>query len=392
MKQRISALLSAVLLLSLLAGCAQQKDAADMADSFDVQPTIFYDVTGIAQDEIVMTVGQTEVPAELYFYWLSYVCSTIEYNIMSDYSNYGLYSTCVDTETRTVDWSASYASMPLMDYARAEAEQTIKYYMAIEELAEEKGAGLTTANEVDLENNFQSAVEEMGGNDEFVNYLLMLGISRETFDRISAASYLYMNLLDQVFDPSSDLYLTEEAYNDYAVYADHILVATQNMESGENLSPDEVREKYNLASDLLEQLQAADDLETLFAELADTYSEDPGREAYPTGYIYAEGDMVQEFESAALLLEPGEISGIVQSDYGFHIILRRDLLAALREDESKKVDVAKEYLNQCLVKKRSASAVTYAEIMDGVDWDSYYRTYVTKVDEIAAANSADQAE
>lgn len=392
MKKRISILLSAVLLLSLLAGCSQQEDTKTTDGELDVQPTVFYDITGIPQDEIVMTVGETEVPAELYFYWLSYVCSSIEYNIMSEYSNYGLYSTCVDTENQTVDWSSSYASMPLMDYARAEAEQTIKYYMAIEELAEEKGAGLTTANEVDLENNFQSAVEEMGGNDEFVNYLLMLGISRETFDRISAASYLYMNLLDQVFDPDSELYLTEDAYNDHAVYADHIFIATQDMESGENLSPDEVREKYNLASELLEQLQAADDLETLFAELADTYSEDPGREEYPTGYIYTEGEMVQEFESAALLLQPGEISGIVQSDYGFHIILRRDLLAALREDESKKVDVAKEYLNQCLVKKRSASVVTYAEIMDGVDWDNYYRTYVAKVDEIAAANSTGQSE
>lgn len=388
MKRWISVLLAAALALSVLAGCSQQKDA-ESGDEAAVQPTIFYDITGIPQDKIVMTAGQTEVPAQLYFYWLSYMCSTLEYNILNAYSNYELYGEYIDQETNLIKWNEEYAGMPLMDYARAQAEQTIKYYMAIEELAAEKDAGLTTANEVDIENNFQKAVEEMGGKDEFVSYLQMLGISRENFDRISAASYLYMNLLDKVFDPESDMYLAEEEYNDFAVYADHILIATQNMETGDNLTPDEVREQYNLAEELLQQLKDADDPAALFDTLADQYSEDPGRESNPTGYIYTEGSMVPEFESAALLLQPGEISDLVQSDYGFHIILRRDLLAALREDESKKVDVAKEYLNQFLVEKRSASAVSYDEAMESVDWDNYYETYAAKVDEIAAANSID---
>lgn len=411
MKRWISLFLAAVLLLSLLTGCASKETAQDGAEDaaqtgadqtepqpaedpdMDVEPTIFYDITGIPQDKIVMTVGQSEIPAELYFYWLCYVCSSLEHNILSDYSNYGMYSACIDKSTNSVDWTADYAGVPLMDYARAQAEQTIKYYMSIEELAAEKNAGLTTANEVDIENNFNKAVEDMGGKEEFLDYLRMLGITRADFDRISAASYLYMNLLDLVFSEESDLYLSDEDYNNYAVYADHILIASQDMESGENLPPEQAMEKYKLAEDLLEQLRSADDPLTLFDQLADEYSEDPGRENNPTGYIYTSGTMVPEFESAASLLEPGEISDIVQSDYGFHIILRRDLMAALREDESRKVDIAKEYLNKLLVEKRSASAVTYDKALDSVDWLSFYKTYAAKVDEIAGAhqNTADAA-
>lgn len=341
MKKLISTLLVLSLLLSLMAGCGKPAENPEAAadPAYDAVPTLFYDITGIPQDQIVMTVGETEVPAELYFYWVCYVCSSLEYNIMSEYSNYGMYGSCVDRETMTVDWTSSYANMPLVEYALAQAEDTIKYYMSIEELAAEKNAGLTTANRVDIENAFRSAVEEMGGGDAFINYLNMLGISRASFDRISAASYLYMNLLDLVFQEGSDLYLEEADYNNYATYADHILIATQNMQNGEMLTQQQRVEKLQLASDLVDQIRAAEDPIAKFEELANEYSEDPGREANPTGYIYTPGTMVAEFEAAASNLLPGEISDPVQSDYGFHIILRRDLIAAIREDEARKVEV-----------------------------------------------------
>lgn len=386
MKKLISTLLVLTLLLSLMAGCGKpaENPEATADPAYDAVPTIFYDITGIPQDQIVMTVGETEVPAELYFYWVCYVCSSLEYNIMSEYSNYGMYGSCVDRETMTVDWTSSYANMPLVEYALAQAEDTIKYYMSIEELAAEKNAGLTTANRVDIENAFRSAVEEMGGGDAFINYLNMLGISRASFDRISAASYLYMNLLDLVFQEGSDLYLEEADYNNYATYADHILIATQNMQNGEMLTQQQRVEKLQLASDLVDQIRAAEDPIAKFEELANEYSEDPGREANPTGYIYTPGTMVAEFEATASNLLPGEISDPVQSDYGFHIILRRDLIAAIREDEARKVEVAREYLNQLLVRKRSASEVVYDDALKNIDWTNFYKTYIAEVDRLNA--------
>lgn len=385
MKKLISILLVLTLILSALAGCSKPVENEDHVElDYDAVPTLFYDITGIPHDKTVMTVGNVEVPAELYFYWVCYVCSSLEYNILSEYSNYGMYGSCIDRETMTVDWTSTYANMPLMEYALAQAEDTIKYYMSIEELAAEKNAGLNTANKVDMENAFRQAVEEMGGGDAFINYLKMLGISRSSFDRISAASYLYMNLLDLVFQEDSDLYLADEDYNKYATYADHILIATQNMQNGESLTQQQQVEKYQFALELSEQIQSADDPIAKFEELAAQYSDDPGRESNPTGYIYTAGSMVAEFEETAAGLQPGEISEPVQSDYGFHIILRRDLVAAIKKDESRKVEVAREYLDQLLVRKRSASEVTYDECLTQIDWTSFYDTYIAEVDKVTA--------
>ncbi len=58
-----------------------------------------------------------------------------------------------------------------------------------------------------------------------------------------------------------------------------------------------------------------------FAELARQHSQDPGSAANGGDLgLFGRGMMVKSFEDAAFQLKPGEISSVVQSDFGFHII------------------------------------------------------------------------
>jgi hypothetical protein len=68
-----------------------------------------------------------------------------------------------------------------------------------------------------------------------------------------------------------------------------------------------------------------------FAALARFYSEDPGSRPQG-GYLMASGrgQFVAPFESAAWELQPGGLSGVVRSPFGFHII-RRPPLAEVRD-------------------------------------------------------------
>lgn len=58
-----------------------------------------------------------------------------------------------------------------------------------------------------------------------------------------------------------------------------------------------------------------------FAMLATMYSEDPGS-AVKGGELgfFGRGDMVSEFEAAAFVLKPGEVSPVIETKFGFHII------------------------------------------------------------------------
>ncbi|MCP4402383.1 MAG: hypothetical protein GY801_34390 [bacterium] len=104
------------------------------------------------------------------------------------------------------------------------------------------------------------------------------------------------------------------------VNARHILLRTASDADEETLAS--VKAK---AEELLSQLQDGAD----FAELAKEHSEDPGSapEGGDLGF-FTEGRMVPEFEEAAFALAKGEISELVKTQFGYHIIKVEDIREA----------------------------------------------------------------
>lgn len=369
MKRWMSALLAA-LLLALCVGCGNQEEPSG----------IYYDITGIAPTETVMTVDGNEIPAQAYFYWTAYNCSYFEYQL-GMLAAYGMSGDLVNVEDGSVNWDAPFSEdQTLSQYVKEETKSAVTFYAVVENLAAEMDAGLTAEDEAAIADNRASAVEEMGGEEEFVKYLAELGIDEDTFARFSSTSFLFDNLTDLVLQEGSELYLPEEDYDQYATYADHILLATQDTATGAALSEEEIAEKRQTAEDLLTQLQASDDVVTLFGQLADEYSEDPGRAENPDGYIYTPGTMVTVFEDAAAALEPGQVSGIVESDYGYHIILRRDLSEGLANDPDTKRTLAQQYLQSLLEERMEEAEVTVSAELDDLDPGAFYTQYLTELD------------
>jgi peptidyl-prolyl cis-trans isomerase C len=137
----------------------------------------------------------------------------------------------------------------------------------------------------------------------------------------NAEEILAQELLRQV---AADINITEDELRSYykvneksfsvpeTVKARHILVGTQ-----ENVSAADEETARKKAEGILKRVRSGED----FARLAEEFSDDPDskKKGGDLGF-FGRGSMVKPFEDAAFSMKPGDVSGIIRTNFGFHII------------------------------------------------------------------------
>ncbi|HER44066.1 MAG TPA: hypothetical protein ENO08_06365 [Candidatus Eisenbacteria bacterium] len=95
------------------------------------------------------------------------------------------------------------------------------------------------------------------------------------------------------------------------VQASHILIAVEESDT----EADKAAKRQKIDSLLAEIRTGAD-----FAELATQHSSCPSKTRGGDLGSFGRGQMVKEFEEAAFAMDAGEVSGIVETQFGYHII------------------------------------------------------------------------
>jgi parvulin-like peptidyl-prolyl isomerase len=133
------------------------------------------------------------------------------------------------------------------------------------------------------------------------------------------------------------------------VRVSHILLMTSDPKTSEPLSDAAKTAKHKQMEDLLKKARAGED----FAKLADQYSEDPGVKENHGEYKFSKSDrFVQEFKDAAFALaKVGDVSDIITSQFGYHIIKLTEKIPAKKVDLSEVKDPIKEHLMQEKIQK-----------------------------------------
>lgn len=360
-KTGIAACLMAALLLS---GCTPKTPDPAPAGEHD----IVREVLGIPGDTTLLTIDGVDVPAGRYLFWLVNAIETERY--------YG----GLETDE---DWIQQVDGMTMRDALKGQALQSLILYQVVETHAAQRGAAASQEDIDELDAQLQSLEEQAGGAEYFQNRLDTVCISKEDFRAINLVPYLDEALSKQM-EEQGELEVSEEELDgiieENGLYgAKHILISTRRLNADgtgyEEFSDEEKAQALEKAQDLREQLRNAGDSEELFDELMNEYSEDGRNEdgtlAMPDGYtlVYA-GQMVSEFEEGAMALQEGEISEPIESQFGYHIILRLPLdRAELREQ------FGGDYkLNQTMRDWMDDAVVTTTSIYDELDPKVFYDT------------------
>ena len=323
--------LSGVLVAAALAGCSEEadealpEDAQAALDSFlqsDQPPGGEWDWDGedhhthiidyeaafaaFAPDTVMISAGDFTVTWDELFFHL---CSNI----------YGLQQNIGEIH----NWSDPlYTDMTLAEAVLSFSIDNALLYKAVEYGAGLSGASLSADDLAMVQEEFVNGAEQLGGEDEYLRLLWENeGISsRELFDYLVKTSILAGNVFASLYGEGGVLLSDEDAAEyvlpDGYLMAKHIL--RLKPEEGEDTSLSEAEEILGLLDSY-----SGDDFETFFDALMWENSDDvDALSVFPNGYLFQYGDMVPEFFDACEALEIGEYSGIVETEYGYHILYR----------------------------------------------------------------------
>lgn len=149
--------------------------------------------------------------------------------------------------------------------------------------------------------------------ESFVDVLLQYKLAEKFFDVETSKYYVSDEDIRNYYDENSDKFKWPK--QEESVWVRHILLKT--IDANDNPLPEQAIEEVRQDMEaILEEAKAGED----FGLLAMQYSQDPGSASNGGQYLFARGTMVEPFEQAAFSLQDGEISGIVETAYGYHII------------------------------------------------------------------------
>jgi peptidyl-prolyl cis-trans isomerase D len=150
------------------------------------------------------------------------------------------------------------------------------------------------------------------------------------------------------YDQHQDQYRVPEE-----VKVSHILIKTPSPGADGKVDEKGVEEARKKAEDVLKQLKGG----AKFEDLAKKYSEDPGsgKQGGELGWI-GRGRTVPEFEKSAFSLAKGQLSDLVKSSYGFHIIRTEDK----HDAHLKTIDEVKDQIEPLIKQQKAARMIENA--------------------------------
>lgn len=329
--------------------------------------------------ETVLTVNGDAVTADEYSGYMLY---NMQY-YASMYAQMGL----------TDLWSNEDMAKSLGASMPEAAEQQAIYARVVMQKFNELGLKLSYNEQKEMASVRRNSIANTT-KDAYLNQIAQFGFSDQTYQNFMYISQCYQALNDYYFGENGVNTPSDEDiqkyYEDNYITAKHILITTVDPASGETKRTDEEAKKE--AQSILDRINAGEDFDTLMNQ----YSEDTGLSNNPNGYTFTEGQMVTEFYDGAKALAEDEVSELVKSSYGYHIIKRvklddsqldnfkSDIISAISGSMD---ELLQQWMDEAQVETTDLySTITYENVYDYLPQD--VQTLVTRPGEASEQSDA----
>jgi len=209
------------------------------------------------------------------------------------------------------------------------SEHYIKLSYTFDVLAKKYNIVLSDDDIKVIDEQIATKKEQLGGEEKYKSYLAENFLDDKTFKELNASLALQTKVYNELNTAGNANYITDDVikkyFTDNYVVAKHILVkTTDSTDTSSDAGSSEVaKDPKAVAEAALARAKAGENFDALIKELG----EDPGMAGNPDGYLFNAGMMMKEFEDATFALKDNEISDLVQTSYGYHIIKRISLEA-----------------------------------------------------------------
>ena len=277
---------------------------------------LFYELTGLTENQCVGLVDGEEIPARLYLFYLACSCR---------YWDGRMY----EENGKIPDWSAPMPDGVLYgDFLQQEAWSLVFLQITVEHLARDYDIALSPAAQQALQREEAEYIRRCGSEEALDLALAAQGIDRATFDRLRQFTHLYQTLLKLAESEGSPLHPREEELLSFGTGQDYLswdlLLLRNSDDQGQPLDEAQRQKTLQKLQALLYQLQRSPDPAGLFTQLASLYSQDSRRILKPEGYTCPAQEVPQIFR-AVLTLEENGFSQVVETADGWWILFRRPL-------------------------------------------------------------------
>lgn len=233
------------------------------------------------------------------------------------------------------------AGQPVPDEQRASVESKLAERLVVTKILLQKASEADRQNAKEASDKvIAEARSRFPSEDIFVQQLKSRGMTVDEFRN----RLIEQNTCEEVLNRElrSKINISDEQLKKFyeenpaqfeqpeTVRASHILLSTKDKITQKPLSTEQKKARETEIKKLKSRAEAGED----FGKLAKEYSEDPGSKDNGGEYTFPRGQMVKPFETAAFSLKTNQISDVIETDFGYHIIKLQERLPA------KKVELA----------------------------------------------------